>query len=821
MLILILVLILIITLNFVLVLVLILFLILFLIPVDPVLSSPESTISVAHQLSSPESVMPVDFVLSSPDSTISVDHKLSSPESVMPVDPVLSSPDASKGKPKRSKSKRLQEEHAHKTVWMEDHGTQLFDVLSLKRLSKIASTKDNENMEIFDSDSYDNQKDPAQRDKVIEIMKVTREYLLEQKSKIKSQGAKYARHLSAYGMNQDQEIHLPEELDNQTSTEVDESTETEEDCSVIKPTCPSTVTTRSGRRPSDTSMDARETTFIGKQTFPQISTRNKPNSTLVHPAYLQSGLLMMALGNESPNQVVLNMYIHDTVVYGQQRKLPLRLQKEYQRALHRMKRYRASISTNESNQSIIEQLLPNSNISMEHEDLHDMDIVETESSEIPADIDNDNDLTAIVQETRGKEIGSKAEKLVRETKEKQKESIDIVLPDPRSVRDAHRVASSFLEGEIGKEMVKNKSNYLMPDGTSRAKVGKMAGALVHIGSKVRALKMQIIGKDNRENWADTLIFKLERLSKASNHTTKELYESIRGLVSDAAKVNKGLAEEMSRKLGLQWIPNQIYCCIHTVLGFQEGMVKLWLQYQTKIGADKMYPTITGFELDMEEKCLIKQMLECFMRLTADRWQARSWNRFEAYTEYAKDNGMVNMGVELHGNRFGDLEKCCGIAVYSLDTWINFINRRTDVRNNLAIFLRDTQHLSDICTFLWLGPALLGIHLTEPYLALLLEEEANHLDLLQILPKLHQELNEYTVSVAQLDEPAFPSLKDAWVNPLSPFAPYPKEIGESLLRAIDRHDKDLLERYLKNLCKSMAIILKRQRDKGPFKKYVNR
>ena len=68
---------------------------------------------------------------------------------------------------------------------------------------------------------------------------------------------------------------------------------------------------------------------------------------------------------------------------------------------------------------------------------------------------------------------------------------------------------------------------------------------------------------------------------------------------------------------------------------------------------------------MEDKCLVKQILECFLRLTADRWQARAWNRYEAYTQYAKDNGMLNVGQELHGNRFGDLEQCCAIGVYSL------------------------------------------------------------------------------------------------------------------------------------------------------------
>ena len=62
---------------------------------------------------------------------------------------------------------------------------------------------------------------------------------------------------------------------------------------------------------------------------PAISTRKKPSrpgakmSTLCHEAYLQAGLLMCAVGNQSPSQAVLNMMIIDTQVYRQKRFLPL------------------------------------------------------------------------------------------------------------------------------------------------------------------------------------------------------------------------------------------------------------------------------------------------------------------------------------------------------------------------------------------------------------------------------------------------------------------------------------------------------------------
>ena len=298
--------------------------------------------------------------------------------------------------------------------------------------------------------------------------------------------------------------------------------------------------------------------------------------------------------------------------------------------------------------------------------------------------DESSEWDIVVQETIDKEQIPdlvKATGFVENSKRKQKENLDSVLPDPRTVREAHRVASCFLEGEVGKQMIEKGHAYLMPDGTSRSKVGKMGGSLVHIEGRIRALKTQKMGSDTRENWATTIIQQLERLQHASGKDVKEIYKCIRGIVSDACSVNKGLAAEISSKLGLDWIPGQLYCCIHTVLGFQDGMVSVWLRYQEKIGKNKMYPSITGFELDMEDKCLIKQILECFLRLTADRWQSRSWNRYDDFTKFARDRNQLNVGQELHGNRFGELEKCCAIGIYSLDLWIDFINIRCDIRND--------------------------------------------------------------------------------------------------------------------------------------------
>ena len=138
-----------------------------------------------------------------------------------------------------------------------------------------------------------------------------------------------------------------------------------------------------------------------------------------------------------------------------------------------------------------------------------------------------------------------------------------VLPDPRSIRRAQHQAASFLEGEIGSLMVKDGKTFLIPDGTSRAKVGKMRATLVKIEGK-----LQCMGNEQRENWADTIIHQLERLSASSDVSIIDIYRSICCLVSDSCKVKKGLAALISSKLGLKWIHGQLYCLIHSILGFQ-------------------------------------------------------------------------------------------------------------------------------------------------------------------------------------------------------------------------------------------------------------
>ena len=120
--------------------------------------------------------------------------------------------------------------------------------------------------------------------------------------------------------------------------------------------------------------------------------------------------------------------------------------------------------------------------------------------------------------------------------------------------------------------------------------------------------------------------------------------------------------------------------------------------------------------------------------------------------------------------------------------------------------------SGICKFLWAGAALIGIHLTTPFMSILLEHKVTPLKLLEVLPKLYSELISYEKPLTQFHECGFPSLDDFF---LDPFTKETSCFGIGVCNAfkefVEFSDKALMNLYLKKNCQELREVLKRQRD----------
>ena len=94
-------------------------------------------------------------------------------------------------------------------------------------------------------------------------------------------------------------------------------------------------------------------------------------------------------------------------------------------------------------------------------------------------------------------------------------------------------------------------------------------------------------------------------------------------------------------------------------------------------------------------------------------------------------------------------------------WIKTV---CSVRNQLACFLRTVTGLMDMCCFLWAGAALIGIHITSPFMSMLLEHKVPPRRLLKVLPKLYNELCTYPKSLISFETCGIPALAEFYGNP---------------------------------------------------------
>ena len=206
-------------------------------------------------------------------------------------------------------------------------------------------------------------------------------------------------------------------------------------------------------------------------------------------------------------------------------------------------------------------------------------------------------------------------KVVEEEKSKRKADFGNTLPDTRCVRENHNLISVYCEKMIAEEILEKKA-FIIPDGTSRQGVGDIAASVVKVGTKFRALKCVHIGKGDRDNRAKAVYHMLDRLASASSSDVKQIWKNIVAMVSDLCKVNLKLAAEVKQLVGVEWLPGQAFCNLHFTLAIPECIKKVLSVYQCSIGADKLFPKNISFEMNIEDKILVIQILDCWMRLTS-------------------------------------------------------------------------------------------------------------------------------------------------------------------------------------------------------------
>ena len=106
-------------------------------------------------------------------------------------------------------------------------------------------------------------------------------------------------------------------------------------------------------------------------------------------------------------------------------------------------------------------------------------------------------------------------------------------------------------------------------------------------------------------------------------------------------------------------------------------------------------------------------------------------------------------------------------------------------------------LEEVLKFAWACLGLIGVHLYEPYLYLIIDLNTKQSQLIPLFQQLYSELTDSKShgNLCQLQSPAFKSLEVAWRSPLSQESPYDKDVIESLQKYLSDADTPLMQAHI--------------------------
>ena len=155
-----------------------------------------------------------------------------------------------------------------------------------------------------------------------------------------------------------------------------------------------------------------------------------------------------------------------------------------------------------------------------------------------------------------------------------------------------------------------------------------------------------------------------------------------------------------------------------------------------------------------------------MCLVSPSYSHKAWSRYFQFTKFLGNK--KNRAFAVKDRRFGALPASCLVGLHHFDDILNYLDKNPDCMNQLACICRGMSDLDEVLKFAWACLGLIGIHLYEPYLYLIIYLNTVQSQLIPLFQQLYSELNDSKShgNLCQLQSPAFKSLEVAWRSPIS-------------------------------------------------------
>ena len=135
---------------------------------------------------------------------------------------------------------------------------------------------------------------------------------------------------------------------------------------------------------------------------------------------------------------------------------------------------------------------------------------------------------------------------------------------------------------------------------------------------------------------------------------------------------------------------QVFFNIHPVLMFDEKMKEIWQDLQIKIGAEKIFPSISYSNLDQDITVVILQCLDAQIRLVSPSFSHEAWSRYFQFNKFLGER--KNRAFAVKDRRLGALPASCLVALHHFADILAFLDQNPDCRNRLSCICRGMEDI---------------------------------------------------------------------------------------------------------------------------------
>ena len=248
----------------------------------------------------------------------------------------------------------------------------------------------------------------------------------------------------------------------------------------------------------------------------------------------------------------------------------------------------------------------------------------------------------------------------------------------------------------------------------------------------------------------------EILAVVNEKTVDDLYNDlVDAHMTDSVEHNKGFAKILQDMYNLDDSKGQLFCGVHTTLGFSSAMNKVMGIVERDMTLEAILENFkVDLDFDSKHGSLAGQACDVILRLIAPEFRHKSWNYYESFLSHLKKAGAEEVLFAYKDHRFGCLSRACAVIVYIKEYLCTWLEDNPGVTNRLACLVRDMLKV-DYLDVAFSVFAALGIQLIEPFLAYTTSSVATHSNLKDFYQSLHDRMDSpVTEEFFQFNNPWF-------------------------------------------------------------------